>query len=59
MQKLFLYAICLVAGYVERIGNEGGHARIDLREQIVLRRVQRVVEVEDPTVYVGKFFHVY
>ena len=34
----------------QRVRNEFGHTDVDLREQVGLRRIERVVEVEYPAI---------
>ena len=38
----------------ETIGDIGAHPRVDLREQVRARRIQRVVEIENPVADMGE-----
>ena len=38
----------------KEFGEKGTHALVDLREQVAFRRIERVVQVEDPGLHVMK-----
>ena len=44
----------LVRLQLQQFGDEGAHVLVDLREQIDVMRVERVVEVEDPLFDMGE-----
>ena len=45
---LFLQAARFARIHIEKARDIGGHARVDLGEEVAMRRIERVVEVEHP-----------
>ena len=58
IEVLLLLAVGLVGGKVQGARDVLADARVDLRVGPAGHRIQRVVEVEDPRVYMGKSFGV-
>ncbi len=54
MEIALLDAECLFAVHAQQVADEGGHALVDMREQIGARRIERIVQIEDPGVDMGK-----
>ena len=50
----FLQRACLVPLHLQQVHDEIRHVAVDLREQIDVMRVKRVVEIEDPVADMGK-----
>ncbi|MNL43934.1 hypothetical protein D3C87_1664730 [compost metagenome] len=51
---LLLQPPCVFRGKLQQLGHEGRHVAVNLREQVDVMRVKRVVQVEDPVAHVSE-----